>query len=463
MKIAVSKFLIFFIPFLLVSAEDSKPNIVLILTDDMGYADLAEFGDSEIATPNIDQLCADGVKLTNAYVSAPICVPSRMGLLSGKYQQRFGVYNNVYSLEENKIWFQQITIADVLKRAGYHTGLVGKWHLSGNSLDEFTNEHEPHTRGFDEFVGITGGMADFWPGTNLVRYQDEQYKPFPAPEYLTEFFGKEAVAFIERNKDHPFFLYLAFNAPHAPLHALDKDQAPIDVDWISPDRRIYNAMVRAVDRNVGRVLKALKQSNLNQNTLIIFLNDNGGGGNNAAPHTRNTARNVPFRGHKFDVLEGGIHVPMIVSWPGQLPRGNVFSGLSSSMDIFPTAVAAAGIHIPPNLQLDGLNLLPYLKGQRSGDPHDFLCWQQLHWSRPNERAAPAPDLHQFALRSGSWKALKLDQMPEGSKNRSWELYDLSRDPGELQDVSTEYPLIIEKLASHFIQWQAEMHPLIPKS
>ncbi len=463
------------------SSAAAKPNIIVILTDDMGYADLPLFGDSEIPTPNLDRLAASGVKLTNAHVSAPICVPSRMGLLTGRYQHRFGVYTNVYSPEENRLWVKERTLADELKAQGYRTANVGKWHLSGNGRPLPWVLPGPHERGFDEFVGIEGGMDHFWVGTSLLRFENGDYVPFDAPEYLTDFFGHEAVAFIERqagktNREpstangEPFFLYLAFNAPHAPLHALDEDQAAITADWISPERRIYGGMVVAVDRNVGRVLDALEQHGLSEDTLVVFLNDNGGGGNNAAAHTRNTARNVPYRGHKFDLEQGGVRTPMIVSWPGTVPAGQTFAGLSSSLDIFPTALAAAGIETPTDREIDGVNLLPFLKGSQNGDPHDHLCWQQQLWARPNQRdpGVSIRTLHQHAIRSGPWKAIRNDQpidegRAESETRRPWELYDITRDHGELQDVATEYPEISERFAGQFAQWQAQMHPLITKT
>ncbi len=440
-----------------------KPNVIVILTDDMGYADLRMFGDSEIPTPNLQHLADSGVKLTNAHVSAPICVASRMGLLTGRYQHRFGVYDNVYSPEENRLWVRERTLADELKHHGYRTANVGKWHLSGNGRPMPWLLPGPHERGFDEFVGIEGGMDDFWAGTSLLRFQDGKYISFDAPKYLTDFFADEAVAFIECNKAQPFFLYLGFNAPHAPLQALDDDQAVVEASWISPERRIYGGMIVAIDRAVGEVLDALNKHGLRKDTLVVFLNDNGGGGNNAARHTRN----VPFRGHKFDLQQGGVRTPMIVSWPGTLPGGQTFAGLSSSLDIVPTALAAAGIDPPADREIDGVDLLPFLTGGKNGEPHDFLCWQQRQWARPNQRSPGVNmrTLYQFAIRSGDWKAIRNDQpiAAPKAKRRPWELYDLSRDPGELQDVATEYPEITERLATHFEDWQSQMQTAIQRA
>ncbi len=439
------------------------PNLLILFTDDMGYADLRSFGDSEIPTPNLDRLAAEGVRFTNAYTVAPICVPSRMGLMSGKFPARFGVYNNVYSLPANQLWLQQKTLADVVKQQGYRTANIGKWHLSGNSSADRGDElggfffAPPHQRGFDEFVGITGGMHNFWKGTGLARFRNGKYERFESPDYLTDFFGNEACEFIRRHEKKPFFLYLAFNAPHAPLHGLDEDQAALDGP-LSPNRRKYAAMLRAVDRNVGRVMDLLRELGIAEKTLTVFLNDNGGGGNNAADHTRNTAVNRPFRGHKFDVWEGGVRVPFILHWPNRIPSDGTCDSIVSSVDVFPTFAKAAGADLPSDL--DGVDLLPFANKQQTGDAHSTLCWQQQVWSRPNERK-PGPNYPQpaynLAIRTGNWKGIKQDQPFEGTnQSRAWELYDLSRDPSELNDVASEFPETVRQLNDTFFAWQKQM-------
>jgi arylsulfatase A-like enzyme len=390
--------------------------------------------------------------------------------MSGKFPARFGVFNNVYEPEQNQLWMQQTTLADVLKSRGYRTTNVGKWHLSGNDTKD-TNDglggfhfKPPHERGFDEFVGITGGMSGYIKGQPLVRFKDGKYERFQSPEYLTDFFGAEAVSFIERNKSNPFFLYLAFNAPHAPLDSLDEDQAAIEARYISPDRRKYAAMVRAVDRNVGRVMDKLRELGLADNTLIVFTNDNGGGGNNAAVSTRNTAINRPYRGHKFDVWEGGVRVPFILHWPGQVPAGKTFDGTVSTTDVFPTLATAAAADLPTGL--DGVDLMPFVKGEKSGHAHDTLCWQQRIWAKPNERKPGGPGypalFYNLAVRSGDWKAIKQDQPFDGSSSsRAWELYHLSRDPGELNDLATEFPDKVKELSTAFFVWQKQMPKPVP--
>ena len=461
-------------------APKQKPNLVIIFTDDMGYADIGAYGCKDIPTPHLDRLAAEGTRFTSAYTVAPICVPSRMGLMSGKFPARFGVFNNVYTPEENQLWMQQTTLADVLKARGYRTANVGKWHLSGNTSGHSGNDlggfqfKPPHERGFDEFVGITGGMNPFWKGSELARLKDGKYERFKSPDYLTDFFGTEACEFIQRvhtknqepatkNKE-PFFLYLAFNAPHAMLHSLDEDRAAITAAYISPDRRKYAAMVRAVDRNVGRVMDKLRELGLADNTLIVFANDNGGGGNNAAMHTRNTAINIPYRGHKFDVLEGGVRVPFIMHWPGQVPAGKTFDGIVSTTDVFPTLATAAAADLPTGL--DGVDLMPFVKAEKSGHAHDTLCWQQYVWAKPNERNKPVVHgrtlIYNLAVRSGDWKAVKLDQSFDGTNDsRAWELYDLSRDPAELNDLASEFPEKVKELSDAFFAWQKQMPKPVP--
>jgi arylsulfatase A-like enzyme len=467
-----------------IHAATPRPNLLILFTDDMGYGDIGAYGGNDIPTPHLDKLAAEGMRFTSAYTVAPICVPSRMGLMSGKFPARFGVFDNVHSPQQNQIWLQQTTLADVLKKQGYRTANIGKWHLSGNNSAHSGNElggflfKPPHERGFDEFVGITGGMHTFWKGTGLARFKDGTYERFNSPDYLTDFFGTEACDFIQRvhtnnqepgtKNPEPFFLYLAFNAPHAPLHGLDEDQAAIEAKDISPNRRKYAAMVRAVDRNVGRVMDKLRELGLAENTLTVFANDNGGGGNNASEHTRNTAINRPHRGHKFDVLEGGVRVPFILHWPDQVPAGKAFDGIVSTTDVFPTFVkvasALAEAESPDAAKaaatLDGIDLMPFVKGEKTGHVHETLSWQQRVWTRPNERKRdPAYPVfaYNLAIRSGQWKAIKLDQPFEGTNHgRAWELYDLSQDPAELNDLATEFPDKVKELSAAFFAWQKQI-------
>jgi len=228
------------------SSKQSRPNVLLIFTDDMGYSDLPKFGKSEIPTPNIDRLAKEGTLFTDAYVTAPICVASRMGLMTGQNQQRFGVYCNMYGLDKIRLFLRQTLMPATFQEGGYRTALVGKWHLGGN-MNLHYKQGGPCDRGFDEFVGIRGGHADFWKGTQVFRENTR----FPAPEYLTDLWGSEACAFIDRNHLNPFFLYLAFNAVHAPMHSLDKDRAKF-LNIKDDNRRTYDGRYVACDGPIYR-------------------------------------------------------------------------------------------------------------------------------------------------------------------------------------------------------------------
>jgi arylsulfatase A-like enzyme len=430
------------------AAPAARPNLILILSDDLGYADLPLFGASEIATPNLDRLAKSGTLFTQAYSTAPICVPSRMGINTGRYHERFGIYDNLYQPHEVRLFFEETTLATHLKRLGYATGLVGKWHLSGNRFPP--NGPTPDQRGFDEWVGIEGGMSAYFPPAKLYRNN----QPFSTPEYLTDFFGKEAVQFVRKNRARPFFLYLGFNAPHAPLEALEGDLA--GGESTSPDRRTYAGMVRAMDRNIGRVLDAIEELRLERNTLIVYVNDNGGGGNHTPPHTRNTARNAPLRGYKFDLWEGGIRVPMMLSWPGHVPGGRLFSRMVSSMDIAPTLLAAAGGEAPAERPFDGVDLLPYLTGTNRGVPHPLLCWENRPWLGPRGKQRPVPGKYNRAIRKGRWKLIRL------AEDTEWQLFDLDADPGEQHDMATERPEIVRDLEAGYQHWRASMTDPLPQ-
>ena len=441
------------------SAKPTRPNIVLILADDMGYADVERFGNLKIPTPALNRLCDEGVKFTDAYVTAPICVPSRMGLMSGRYQQRFGVYGNFNALSQQKLALRATVMPRPFQQNGYRTGLVGKWHLSGNGVDDWQLPG-PLSRGFDECVAITGGGSSFWAGARIIRQKAFE----KSPVYLTDLWGKEASAFIERNARRPFFLYLAFNAVHAPLHALDEDIAPFAETIEDPNRRIYAGMQRAMDRAVGRVLNELDKQKIADDTIVIFLNDNGGGGSTDQypDHSRNYANNSPFRGHKFDVFEGGIRVPMIMRWPGRLKAGSVYSKMVSSADIYRTVVSAAELKMPTE-KFDSIDLLPYLTGKEKGKPHDWLCWQNRSRLPTGDGGLykPRPGQHNCAIRKGNWKLVRLNEdIHSKSRPPAWQLYDLASDVGEQHDIATKHPEVVRELDQLFNAWRADMHPSI---
>jgi len=439
--------------------DGAKPNVVLILSDDMGYSDLPKFGKSEIPTPNIDRLAAEGVLFTDAYVTAPICVASRMGLMTGQYQQRFGIYDNIYGEERTRLFLRQTLMPAVFQNAGYRTALVGKWHLSGNKRLQYETGG-PLTRGFDEFVGIRGGDSSFWKGTPVFRGE----KKFPAPEYLTDLWGSEACAFIDRNRSGPFFLYLAFNAVHAPMHAIDADRDKFP-NVADENRRTYDGMLLAMDRSIGRVLDRLDKHGIADNTIVIFLNDNGGGESTAryAAHSRNFANNKPLRGYKFDVFEGGVRVPMIMRWPGRVPAGDVYRKMVSSMDIYPTLVRAAGLGMPGDQHVDGVDLLPYINGENQSKPHEWLCWQNRSWlpKTAGGFVVPTPRVHNCAIRKGNWKLVRLEEKVDSvTPPPTWQLYNLANNIGEQEDVAARHEDIVKELSVQFEQWRSSMHPTI---
>jgi arylsulfatase A-like enzyme len=450
-------------------AEPRGPNIVLIISDDMGYADMPGFGErKEIPMPQMDRLREAGVTFTNAYVTGPICVPSRMGITTGRHQARWGAYENVHGGPALREFQAQKTIGRYFKERGYATALYGKWHLSGN-IDAMENApagYLPDAHGFDDIEVIDGGMDSFWEGTRLYR-EGREYTE--APEYLTDHFGKLAADFIQDNRDKPFLLYLAFTAPHAPLHAPEEDIArfgPMDdydqkhyASWKGlkederrpeMDRQVYAGMMHALDRNIGRVLDALEEAGLREDTLVVFINDNGGPALDAASFSYNMAANAPHRGNKYLTLEGGIRVPMVISGPG-LPEGEEFTGLSSAMDILPTALAKAGID-PDTEDFDGVNLLPYLRGEKSGDPHDALFWRI---EIPTRRVTSTHD-SDAAMRAGPWKLYQ--QCPSGERPRveNWQLFNLDTDPGETTDLARQHPDVVRELDAKWQAWRDEM-------
>jgi arylsulfatase A-like enzyme len=345
------------------------------------------------------------------------------------------------------------------QEGGYRTALVGKWHLGGN-MNLHYKQGGPCDRGFDEFVGIRGGHADFWKGTQVFRENTR----FPAPEYLTDLWGSEACAFIDRNHLNPFFLYLAFNAVHAPMHSLDKDRAKF-LNIKDDNRRTYDGMLLAMDRSIGRVLDRLDKKGIADNTIVLFLNDNGGGGNTTqyASHSRNFANNKPLRGNKFDILEGGVRVPMLMRWPKQIPAGEVYGEMVSSTDVYPTLVAAAGLQMPEGQPTDGVNLLPFINGKNTSKPHEWLCWQNRSWI-PREKGGPVkprPKVHNSAIRKGNWKLVRMNEkIASKAPPPPWKLYDLSKDIGEHKDLSKQHRNVVKELGSLFNKWRSSMHPTV---
>ena len=458
-------------------AAGSRPNILLIFVDDLGYGELGCQGNVEIPTPHIDSLARNGIRFTQGYVTSPYCSPSRAGLLTGRYQSRFGHELNPVgrrNLDERAgLPLSERTIAEDLKAGGYATALVGKWHLGG--LPQF----HPQRRGFDEFFGflheghfyvpgppwpdvLTWLRTRELPGGAGLRQQDGNVirsmhlrnneppydennpilrgtQPVVEREYLTEALAREATTFIERNASRPWFLYLSYNAPHSPMQApirsLERFGHIGDIH-----RRLFAAMVAALDDSIGAVLATLRTLELEEDTLIFFLSDNGG------PTAELTSSNAPLRGGKGQLFEGGIRIPFVMQWKGRLPGGKVVEQPVISLDILPTALAAAGVSRAAGRKLDGLNLLPWLCGNAPAPGQRTFFWR---YGR------------NVALRDGDWKLIR--QSARGKSDADFALFDLARDAGETNDLASTRPEVAKELLAKLDRLNAEMaEPLLAK-
>lgn len=451
--------------------EKRRPNIVLLFADDLGYGETGCQGNTGIPTPHIDSIAAGGVRFTNGYVTAPFCSASRAGLLTGKYQTRFGYeFNPIGADNEDPdagLPPSQKTIANYLHDAGYATALVGKWHLGG------TAKYHPYRRGFDEFFGFLHEGHYFVPPpykgvTTMLRrrtlptggkgrwvsrdsrtvlsthmgYDEPAYdadnailrgsQPVIEHEYLTDALTREAVDFIDRNQDRPFFLYLSYNAVHSPLQGADaymKKFSSID----DVHRRIFAAMLANMDDSIGSVLDALQKSGLTENTLVFFVSDNGG------PTRELTSSNAPLRGEKGSVYEGGIRVPFLLKWPGKVKSGSEYHKPVISLDIFGTAATVAGSPDLKGIAIDGVNLLPFLSDDSTETPHDELFW------RVGSRAA---------IRMGDWKLLRNPGRQQ--QNAGWELYNLENDISESNNLSAAYPERVQSLLAAWNRLNGQM-------
>ncbi|MDO6736667.1 sulfatase-like hydrolase/transferase [Wenyingzhuangia sp. 2_MG-2023] len=401
-----------------------QPNIIVILIDDAGYVDFGFMGSNDLETPNIDKLAKQGVVFTDAHVSATVCAPSRAGLITGKYQQRFGFEaNNTGDEKTGDIGLSDdvVTMADVFKENGYKTIAIGKWHLGYHESDH------PNNRGFDEFYGFETGSRSYFPIKNPSKKVMLQHngKKVTFDGYMTDVLGDKSVKFIEENKDKPFFMYLAYNAVHTPMHAKEEHLEK----YKNHPRQKLAAMTWSLDENIGKLQQKLKELNIEENTLIYFLSDNGGAANN-------TSSGGPLKGWKGNKFEGGHRVPFIVSWPSQIKGNQTFSGLSSSLDIFTTSLAAATIKKDKNLLLDGVDLLPYLKGKKQGNPHNKLFWRKLE---------------EAGARVGDYKMIRL-------QNYGATLYNLKNDIGETVNLKTIDTLQYQLLQKELTNWESKIMP-----
>lgn len=413
-----------------------QPNIVLILADDAGYADFGFHGSKVMQTPNLDRLARTGLRFTQGYVAHPTCGPSRAGLMTGRYPQRFGYEeNNVPGYmspnsallgDDMGLPSDEVTMADHLRSLGYTTGVIGKWHL-GNA-DRF----HPLKRGFDEFVGFRGGARDYFAYSdgeadrpeNRLEYGFGNYRE-PAG-YLTDELGVAAAEFIERNAGEPFFLFLSFSAPHAPMQATVEDLA--EFPGLTGSRQTLAAMMRSMDRASGLVFDKLDELGLTENTIVVFTNDNGG------PTDANASSNYPFAGTKSTHLEGGVRVPFLIRWPDRLHANTTYNLPVSTLDLLPTFFAAAGGNPDELGEIDGVNLMPYLLGKFEGRPHTSMYWKR------DVRAT---------VRHGDWKLMRFPDRPA-------ELYNLTEDTAEQDNLAADYPELTRELYKKIFEWELTM-------
>lgn len=414
-----------------VLSQHDRPNIILFYSDDAGYADFGFQGDTRFKTPNLDRVARKGIRFTSAYATASVCAPARAGLLTGRYQNRFGLEFNLHGAAGDRssgtalgLPSAQTTMADLLRDLGYATGIIGKWGLGQ------TPEFHPVNYGFDEFYGLLGDYSPYRPGK--AAQLASNYAPIRSEHvgYLTDAFGDQAVQFVQRHRDEPFFLYLAFTAPHAPLQP-PAGGAERFLEVLQDSKRAANAaMLQSMDDNIGKVIDALHRIGLYENTLVIFANDNGG-----SPRT-NGASNSPLRGGKGLVFEGGVRIPLLMQWPARLTGNISIDTPMSTLDILPTAVAAAGGRLPADLPYDGVDLLPFLDGTAQGTPHERLFWR-VNWAA--------------AVRHGRWKLIRTPRQANL-------LFDLDNDVGETLDLSSERPDIVAALDRDLADWERTMKP-----
>ena len=425
-----------------VALANDRPNIVVIMADDMGYADAGFTGSTDILTPNLDRLATSGVVFKQGYVNHPFCGPSRAALLSGRYQQRFGFETNVVYDPANPLAGidpKEKLFPKRLQKAGYTTGCVGKWHLGA------AEPFHPNKRGFDYFYGFLGGGHDYFR-IDLSKPVKEGYlqglirnkRPADFEGYLTTALSRDAVKFVNDNKANPFFLYLAYNAPHAPQQAPAEDIARYKH---IPDkkRRIYAAMVDVMDRGIGEVIDALEANGLRENTLVFFLSDNGGPQSTPKkPNAWNGSDNLPFRAGKGSFYDGGVHVPFVASWPAKIPAGSVYDKPVIAIDIARTAVEVAGGNAKSKPSMEGVDLIPFVTGQQTGTPHQALFWR-------------GDD-------GGRWSVLDADGTKHLRDGKTKELFYLPDDIAEANDLLLSSPQRASDLRTRWQAWNENNLP-----
>ena len=433
-----------------ITAQET-PNVIVIMADDLGYADVGFNGSTEIPTPNIDRIAESGVTFTSGYTSYSVCGPSRAGFISGRYQQRFGFERNpLYRVNDPYMGLphDEMTIAESVSQVGYTSGIIGKWHLGAHI------SNHPLNRGFDEFYGHLGGGHRYFPEELTIpnsydaNNESQSYTTWimrnhsheKTDEYITDEFSNEAIEFVNRHKNNPFFLFLSYNAPHAPMQAKPEDLAlfPNLVDEDKRKRKTYAAMVHAVDRGVGKVLDKLQELNIEENTIIFFLSDNGG------PESKNASDNGILRGGKSDVYEGGYRVPFAMQWKNKITPGEIFDNPVSSLDIFATLSALSGSPTNPEKPLDGVNLIPFLTSENEGKPHETIYVRKF-------------DQDRHAVRHGDYKIL---YHKEGTNKKLYNLAtNISEKDSENLYWDNTYLTKRNQLDSLIADWENDLkHP-----
>ena len=421
------------------TSNNKPPNVIVIISDDQGYADVGFHGSNEIFTPNIDRIAKNGVVFSEGYVSYAVCSPSRAGLITGRYQNRFGYSRNILLAPNDSLMglpLSEQTLPDVLNNVDYKTKAIGKWHLGAHK------SLVPEKRGFDEFFGFLIGGHRYFPEdltlndlTEARRQMDgyitkiyDNGKRINTKKYLTEELSDNAVKFIEDNSDNPFFLYLSYNAPHTPLQATTKDlerNKHIDIE----KRQTYAAMVSSMDDGIGLILDKLEQKNIFENTIVFFFSDNGG------VEWYNFSDNGPLRGIKGDFFEGGIRVPFAMQWPNKIEPGTIYDKPIIALDIFATVASAAKAEKYIKNKIDGVNLIPYLSGNKPGSPHEYLYWKN-------------PDKDIDVIRDDRYKYLRI-------KNDEY-IFDLKNDISEESNIIDLSKPIYDRLKSQFKLWEKDM-------
>src|SRR6476660_1992324 len=389
-----------------IAAPAKKPNILILLADDVGWAEFGFQGSKDIPTPNIDSIANNGVHFPQGYVAATYCSPSRAGLMTGRYPTRFGhEFNSVAQLAGLSL--KETTMASRFHSLGYATCAVGKWHLGGKP------EYRPMSRGFDEFFGTLANTPYYHPTLFVDSRISSDVRKIDDPDfYTTDEYADRAVDWLGKQaKDQPWLLYVPFNAQHAPLEAPKKYLEKFK-NISDEKRRTFAAMMYGMDQAVGKILDKIRDMGEEDNTLIFFFSDNGG------PTRQTTSNNAPLRGFKMTTWEGGTRIPFCVQWKGKLPAGKTYAHPVVQLDILPTALAAAGVEVNPEWKLDGVNLLPYLTGEKTEQPHETLYWRYGD---------------QWAVRHGDWKLVA----GVGGDLKDGELYNLAHDVGELKNRAAD--------------------------